>query len=638
MPAGLAAQDDTACGSAAGGDKYQGVRPGCAHRCTPLKTRGILESMPAAESEAQAVRRQLQRVLDSTVFARTERLSRFLRFVVERHLDGRDDEIKESVIAIEIFGRRPDYNPKYDPIVRTEARRLRAHLSKYYATDGKSDVLVIDLPKGGYAPKFQPAETSHEPDRTIRRRLGIGVALVGFAAAAAAIGWWWTHHWGGPVAIAVLPLNNVSRDPANDYFADGLTSEIIRNLSIIDGLAVRSQTSSFAFKGKPRNLREAGRQLEADYILEGSVVRAGQQLRINAQFIRVRDEFALWSARYDRELTDALAIQDEISRGIVNSLRLKLGRGRRRYETSAEAYDLYLRARALGVQGGEPGYAQSIRPFEEAIAKDPSFAPAYAGLAASYAVRSGQLQFDSADEVAKMRTAAEKAIQLDPLLAEAHDALGMGYARDGKWKESEKSFRRAIGLDPSDSQAYLHIANYLLWPLGRIDEALKQLHLGEKADPLAPPIQNVMAYVLMSAGRNDEAAGYCEKLPADSAFKSNCLGQARLFQGRFGEAIQILEAALNRGGRGSGILGCAYARAGRRDEAEKLAADSSLNLFEQAQIFSCLGYDDRTFEALERATTAGPVRMGRLSRFQGYARLRGDPRMKALRKRVGLPE
>ena len=157
---------------------------------------------------------------------------------------------------------------------------------------------------------------------------------------------------------------------------------------------MRSQTSSFAFKGKPRNVREAGKQLEADYILEGSVLRAGQQLRINAQLVRVRDDFPLWSGKFDRELTDVFAIQDEISRGIVNSLRLKLGRGRRRYETSPEAYDLYLRARALQIQRGLSGYDQSIGLFEEAIAKDPSFAPAYAGLAAAHAARSGQFRFD----------------------------------------------------------------------------------------------------------------------------------------------------------------------------------------------------------------------------------------------------
>ena len=169
------------------------------------------------------------------------------------------------------------------------------------------------------------------PSRSLRRtepgakRRWLAAALAGVAVVTTAIGGWWVLHANEPISIAVLPLTNLSQDPANDYFADGLTDEIIRNLSIIDGLAVRSQTSSFALKGKPRNVREAGKQLGAEYILEGSVLRAGQQLRINAQLVRVRDDFPLWSGRFDRELTDVFAIQDEISRGIVNSLRLKLG-------------------------------------------------------------------------------------------------------------------------------------------------------------------------------------------------------------------------------------------------------------------------------------------------------------------------
>ena len=195
-----------------------------------------------------------------------------------------------------------------------------------------------------------------------------------------------------PIPIAVLPLINLDRNPDHDYFADGLTGEIIRNLSIIDGLAVRSQTSSFAFKGKPQNVHDVGKQLDAEYILEGSVLLSGQQLRINAQLVRVRDDFPLWAGKYDRELTDVFAIQDEISRGIVNGLRLKLGHGRRRYETSAEAYDLYLRARALQIQHGQRGFDESIGPLEEAIAKDPSFAPAYAGLASGLRGQVGSVQ------------------------------------------------------------------------------------------------------------------------------------------------------------------------------------------------------------------------------------------------------
>ena len=360
---------------------------------------------------------------------------------------------------MEFFGRRPDYDVRQDSVVRNEAGKLRSRLAEYYVAEGAADGLIIELPKGGYKPAFRHIEKPTAPvpgPAGSRRRVWIWLAagLAGCAIVSAVLWWQGIQHRNAPIPIAVLPLINLDRNPDHDYFADGLTGEIIRNLSIIEGLAVRSQTSSFAFKGKQQNIRDAGKQLDAEYILEGSVLRSGQQLRINAQLVRVRDDFPLWSGKYDRELTDVFAIQDEISRGIVNGLRLKLGHGRRRYETSAEAYDLYLRARALQIQHGQRGFDESIGPLEEATAKDPSFAPAYAGLAAAYAVRSGESRQDIPDEVRKMRAAAEQAIRLDPLLAEAHDALGMLYARDARWVDSEKSFRRAIELDPNSSTSH----------------------------------------------------------------------------------------------------------------------------------------------------------------------------------------
>jgi TolB-like protein/Flp pilus assembly protein TadD len=598
--------------------------------------------VPPKEQNGQAVRRQLERVLSSAGFARSERLSQFLRFVVERRLEGKDDELKEPLIAIEVFGRKPDYDPKQDSIVRTEAGRLRARLVEYYAGEGREDPLVIELPKGGYTPLFRqvgqasrPVSTGREagPTAAIKATPWL-VAIAALAIALAAIGWWWIQHKSAPVAIAVLPLENLSHDPANDYFADGLTDELIRNLSIIEGLAVRSRTSSFAFRGKPGDVRSVGKQLAADYILEGSVLRAGQQLRINVQLVRVRDDLPLWSARFDRELTDVLVIQDEISRGIVNNLRLNLGRGRRRYETSVEAYDLYLHARALRIQRRAAGYREGVDSYQAAIAKDPSFAPAYAGLAAAYAINSAQgFGIDHADELANMRAAAEKAIQLDPLLAEAHDALGMAYVRDGQWEQSEKSFRRAIELDPSNSVTYSHVAIWLLLALDRIEEALHDMRLAERADPLSPAVQENLAWVLISAGRFDEAAGHCQNLPADYPGKSEFLGRARLGQERTGEAIQILASARN-----PRYLGYAYGKAGRREEAEKLAAAVSPNAFSQALIFAGLGDKDRTLEALDRMAPLGAVRIGRALHSPEFALLRGDPRLKALRKKVGLPE
>ena len=577
--------------------------------------------------------------VSSTGFVRNERLSGFLRFVVERELVGRGDELKESVIGVEYFGRQPDYDVRQDSVVRNEAGKVRSRLAEYYLAEGAADELIIDLPKGGYKPAFRQVERAAAPvplpGRSRRRAwLWLAVALAGCAMVLTVLWWQGILHRNQPIPIAVLPLINLDRNPDHDYFADGLTGEIIRNLSIIEGLAVRSQTSSFAFKGKQQNIRDAGKQLDVEYILEGSVFRSGQQLRINARLVRVRDDFPLWTGGYDEELTDVFAIQDKISRNIVNGLRLNLGQGRRRYETSAEAYDLYLRARALQVQRGDPGIDQSIGPLEEAIAKDPSFAPAYAGLAMAYASRSGQFRQDIPDEVRKLRAAVEQAIRLDPLLAEAHAALGMLYARGARWVESEKSFRRAIELDPNSSASHTGFALNLLRSLGRVDEALKQLRIAEKNDPISPKLQFALGWVLISAGRYDEAARYCSKLPADHPNRNMCVGRALLGQGRTEEAIQFLN---KRDAGNRSYLGYAYARSGRREEAEKLI-DLSPRPLQQFVIFAGLGDKDRTLEALDRLSAVGPVRMGSILTLPELALLRGDPRLKALRKKVGLPE
>src|SRR5262245_17168036 len=286
--------------------------------------------MLTEQAESQAALRQLERILTSPGFARNARLSKFLRFVVESHLEGKDGELKESLVAIEVFGRSPSYDPKQDPIVRTEAIRLRARLSEYYLNGGKDDPLVIELPKGGYVPVIRPSErtpeiasppiAAHSEPPLRRWRLGtrvwIAAALAIVVVVAAAIGWW-RFHPQAPIPIGVLPLINLNQDPASDYFADGLTSEIIRNLSIIDGLTVRSEASTFALKGKSLTARDAGKQLEADFLLEGSVLRSGDQLRINVQLVGVSDDVPLWSQKYDREMKDIFSIQDEISRGIV---------------------------------------------------------------------------------------------------------------------------------------------------------------------------------------------------------------------------------------------------------------------------------------------------------------------------------
>lgn len=596
---------------------------------------------------SEDVRAALERALASPGFARNERLSRFLRFVVERQVEGRESELKESVVGVEVFGRKPGFDPKLDSTVRSEAARLRARLLEYYgSTDGQSERLRITLPKGGYVPHYEwsaesagPAAPPASPVRTQRSAIwfAAGLAVVAIAALS-----WYLLAPRGPITIAVLPFQNVSGNSADDYFADGLTDEVIRDLSLIDGIAPRSWTSSFAMKGSTRPVREIGRELQAEYLLEGTVLRNGAQLRVDVQLVRIGNDRPVWSGRFDRQVTDVVAIQDDISRGVVNNLRLSLGAGRRRYETSFEAYDLYLRARSMELQRGLPGLSDSVDAFQAVIEKDSAFAPAYAGLALAHAARSGQFRFDLPAEAVRMRAAATRAVELDPLLTEAHDALGIALARDSNWRESERSFRRAIELNPGNADAHRHFAIYMLLAVGRIDEALEQFGLAERRDPLSAELHFQAAYALLSAGRFDDASRRCEKLPADFWGKPECTSRVLLGKGRVDEAIGVLEARYREGvPEGSevrGYLGYAYARAGRRADLDALSSNlSGMNPFNMALISAGLGDKDRCLEALERATIAGPGRLGWALGFPEYAVLRGDPRVATLRARVGLP-
>jgi TolB-like protein len=596
--------------------------------------------MESEMRERQLLKEELERVLSSASFARSDRVSKLLRFLVERHIEGRDDELKESVIGVEVFGRRPDYDPKLDSTVRTEAVRLRARLNKYYSTEGSQNPFVIDLPKGGYVPACRP-RTLGTTQGARAKRLWLAAGLLSLIVVATVAGTrWWARSHDASLPIAVLPLVNLSGGPGNDSFVDGLTDEMIRQASGIGGLTVRSRTSSFALKGKPRTVREAGSQLEVEYIVEGSVARTGPEVRITARLVRVRDDVPLWTGTFNRQVRDALRIQQEISRGVVNALQLKLGRGLRRYDT--EAYDLYLRARAVGdvrlVWDDE-----AIGLFEQAIGKDPSIAPAYAGLAVAYAFRSFESPLDPhrAEKLHKMRAAAERAIELDPSLADAHSALGTAYAWNGNWELAERSFRRAIELDPSIPTTRHAFVRFVLWPLGRMDEAVREAQAGAVNDSSSPRAKLELAVLLLSAGRYDEAARYCEQLPTEMVNASECVGRARLAQGRAADAIQVLVSSAT---NNWGYLAYAYARAGRRHEADALTAavptryPQRLGPFQYALVFAGLRDKDRTIEQLQQMAGVGPVRLGFTLNSPEFAFLAGDVRVKALRKRVGLPE
>lgn len=440
--------------------------------------------------------------------------------------------------------------------------------------------------------------------------------------------------------VAVLPFKNLSAEADSGYFVDGLTDELIRNLALIDGMDVRSRTSSFFFKDKPRNLQDVVAQLGANLVVEGSVLRSGSKLRVNAQLVAVANDTTLWSQRFDRESKDVFVIQDEISRAIVNQLRLTLGRGQRRYNTNASTYELYLKARGLmDRRGGEIG--QSGELFRQVTVADPLFAPAYAGLASAYAFRSMSpygpgVSLEAAQSI--MRPAVAKALELDPLLGEAHAAAGVVHACDREWTKAEQSFRRALELNPGLTQSYTSYAFWTLEPLGKFDAAVRVLETARRFDPLSLDVRRELGRVYFQAGQFDRAVAefqYVKSNDPTLPFIDNLVGRSLIFVGRLPEAIAVLE---EEGASGHQYVALAYVLAGRRLAAQRLAALEDREYpIRQARIYTALGDKDRAFDALRRMMVAEPFRVAMLLGYPEMAGLRGDPRLAELRLELNLP-
>ncbi len=445
--------------------------------------------------------------------------------------------------------------------------------------------------------------------------------------------------------IAVLPLKNLSAEPDSEYFVDGLTDEIIRNLAVIKGLEVRSRTSSFAFKDKPRNLQDVGEQLGVNLVVEGSIMRSGKRLRIDAQLVQVAGDVPRWAERYDRELEDIFAIQDEISRAIVNKLRLTLGTGQRRYDTNLEAYEPYLKARVLVGRRGFLPAQQAVKLFEQAIARDPSFAPAYAGLADASASASTDIPGPLRPNVippetalALMRPAAEAALRLDPLLAEAHAAMGLLHSRTREWQKAEESFRRAVDLNPSLTAIYTNYSSSTLLPLGKLDEAERLLRAALQIDPLSLEVRRGLGALQICAGRYEEAIDNLEHVRTvdpDFTYVDLNLARALTFAGRLAEALPRWEVRKREPGW-QHWMAYAYVIAGRRADVEKMAAAHD-HPYRLAIIYAALGDKDRALQALDRAADIVPHRVALLVRDPEMAPLRGDPRFAAVRRKLGLP-
>ena len=444
--------------------------------------------------------------------------------------------------------------------------------------------------------------------------------------------------------IAVLPFKNLGDEAGSKDLADGLTVGLIEELARIDGLAVKSQTSSFALEDRSSNARDAGRELGANFVVVGSLQLSGEVLRVSAELVRAANETSAWSGHFDRPLTSStefLAIQDEISRAIVNALRLKLGRGQRRYELSPALFYQDLKAKLLHQRRGKDGSPEeAAKLFEEIVARRPDYAPGWAGLASAFAefIRLANLEtgLPSPQDVDKVRAAAIRALDLDPMSADAHAAIGAVFAYDRHWRQAEEAFGRALALNPSRTITHTDFVLATLVPQGKFGDALERLAQARTADPLSLDVRRITALIQLFSGRYDDAIQNCKWVLAQDPgfpFVEQFLGQALVHSGRLEEALTIFENNPQQWA----LLGFVYAAMGRSGDAEAIAARHPEAPGRQMIVYAGLGDKDRTFARLEGLAANNWWMAAFAMQRPELALLRGDPRVAALRQRLRLP-
>jgi serine/threonine-protein kinase len=455
-------------------------------------------------------------------------------------------------------------------------------------------------------------------------------------------------------SVAVLPFVDISADKGDEYLSDGMTEELLNALARVKGLRVPARTSCFKFKGKNEDIRAIGQQLQVGAVLEGSLRKAGNQLRITAELINAADGSRLWSESYDRDMTNIFAVQSDIASRVADALRLQLIGARPRRLTkpateNVEAYRLYLLGRHHLHRATGDDVQQAINCFNQAVAKDPGYARAYFCLAYSYT----QLDFTSGQPVAqtypKAQAAALKALELDPDLAEPHLLLGWINSRmHWDWKGAEEECRRAIALEPNPAEAHALLGG-VLFTCRRFDEAVTELKAARELDPLSPDISLNLGFELSYVGQADLGIELLQRqiaLDPSLASGHNYLGWVYFDQRRWSEAVAEFEAG--RALKGTGVwersgLGCGYARVGRTNEAQKVLSElldlsrEGLNYYvDIAAVEHALGDDERALDSLERALAEHSSGLSALNCTRFWSDLRAHPRAQAILRKMNL--
>jgi TolB-like protein/tetratricopeptide (TPR) repeat protein len=454
--------------------------------------------------------------------------------------------------------------------------------------------------------------------------------------------------------VAVLPFTNMSADADNEYFCDGLAEELSNALAKTEDLKVAARTSAFAFKNKHIEIAEIGRVLNVNTILEGSVRKSGNRLRITVQLINVSDGYHLWSERYDREMKDIFDVQDEITLAVVDAMKVTLLGGERaallkRYTDKPEAYELYLRGRFFWNKRTPDAFKKAIEYFEQAIKLDANYALAYSGLADCYNFLGYYEEFSPQEISPKAKAAALRSLELDDTIAEPHASVAMyRWFYELNWTELEKHLRRSIEINPNYTSTH-HWYSSALTTQGRFDEAIKEADAALRLEPLTPIVNANSARNYYLAGRYEKAIDLAIRtleLSPGFFFARWILGVAYAQQGRLDEAIEHLQAAtaVRDVGHMKADLGRVLAEAGRTDEAKRINSE-----FEQesergyvapdniARVHLGLGECERALEWLVKAHDVRSIGLVWLAVDPAFDKLRSDSRFQDLQRAMGLP-
>ncbi len=457
-------------------------------------------------------------------------------------------------------------------------------------------------------------------------------------------------------SIAVLPFANMSAEPDNEYFSDGLTEDILSQLSRIRALKVISRTSVMQYKNTSKNLRAIGRELSVQHVVEGSVRKVGNRVRITAQLIDAYTDEHVWADTYDRDLSDIFAVQTEVAQQIAGAMRAHVSPDEQERihlppTTSVEAYQLYLQGRASLNKRTREAMDHAIECFDRALQLDERYAQALAGKADSYLFLALFEHVPPRDAFPKARIALERALEIKPDLAEVRASLGLvKFQFDWDWTAAERELRKAIELNPNYATGHHYFADFLKG-MGRFEEAAREIQLAQELDPLSLPISSGVGHVLYLSRRYDDALlAYRHTLELEPNFLQARLwfGRPYLQKGMFKEAVAELEAACELSGRGTmplAVLGHAYASAGDRPKALKILEQLQKRAEEQyvpsywiGLVY--VGLDDKpsAIERLEKACEERSAWLAWIGVEPRFDPLRAEPRFQDLLRRIGFPE